>query len=179
MDSLPNRDTVAAFEARLGRPLTSVLIWLLAIAIALGALSVILGALRSTFTALQPLLPGARWTDWGFRIVVIILFVGGFWIIQAKVRTLQNVLEAQSALNEGTSAETISVADLDERFSQFQKRFEYVESKVGSPLHDLLVERLMEAQEAAAEAPVLSTAGAGPTDRRREGPSQHGAATAS
>src|SRR3989442_471327 len=45
MDQLPNRDTIAAFEARLGPRLTSVLIWLLAGALSLGALGVILGSL--------------------------------------------------------------------------------------------------------------------------------------
>jgi hypothetical protein len=92
MDMLPNRDTVAAFEQRLGKPLMSVLIWVLAVAIIFGSLGVIAASLRATFSALQPYLPTPAWADWAFRGGFIALLVTiGIWV-SVKLDRLERAL---------------------------------------------------------------------------------------
>src|SRR5687767_4758931 len=101
MDLLPNRDTVAAFEERLGKRRMSVLIWLLAIALAVASLGIIITAVRKTFEALQPIVPSAawsKWADWAFRVVVVALYAVGFWLIRQRVHKLEKRTDTDNAL---------------------------------------------------------------------------------
>jgi len=126
MDLLPNRDTVAAFEARLGRPVMTVLIWLLAGGLAIGSVSVTIGGLRSGFTALRPFLPGAGWIDWTFRGAVVLLLIGGFVAIMRRVQRLEATTSDRKAWN------------------RLEERLDYIENKVGGKLQDVLVERMVD-----------------------------------
>jgi hypothetical protein len=126
MDLLPNRDTVAAFEARLGRPVMTALIWLLAGGLAVASVSVIIGGLRSGFTALGPFLPGAGWVDWTFRGAVALLLIGGFVAIIRRVQRLEATTSDRKAWN------------------RLEERLDYIENKVGGRLQDVVVERMVD-----------------------------------
>lgn len=126
MDLLPNRDTVAAFEARLGKPLMTVLIWLLAGGLMVGSLAVILGGLRAAFTFMRPIVPGGLWIDWAFPGLVVALLVAGFIVIMRRVQKLEATTSDRRAWN------------------RLEERVDYIENKVGGKLHDMLVEQLLD-----------------------------------
>jgi hypothetical protein len=126
MDLLPNRDTVAAFEARLGWPVMTALIWLVAGGLAIGSVSVIIGGLRSGFSVLRSFLPGSGWIDWTFRGAVVLVLVGGFVAIMRRVQRLEATTSDRKAWN------------------RLEERLDYIENKVGGKLQDVLVERMVD-----------------------------------
>jgi ABC-type multidrug transport system fused ATPase/permease subunit len=151
MDGLPSRDTVAAFEARLGKPLMTVLIWLMAIAIGVGALGVIITGARAAYAFFYPMLPASSVISalQKFAVVAVLGFLATFSkyvaAILQKVRNIDRVDTNAQAIAEVLSAESQRVEDLIARFDRLEKRFNYVEDKVGSELFDLVLARAQHA----------------------------------
>ena len=126
MADLPGKDTIEALEARVGKGPMRALLCLLVLALAVGALGIVLGGLRNAFGALRPFLPNTGWTDWAFRIAVVLLFVGGFFEVFRRVRQLETVAADRR------------------QWDRLEERVDYMENKVGGKLQDVLVEQMLE-----------------------------------
>lgn len=148
MDTLPNRDTVAAFEARLGPKLMTVLIWLLAAGLAVGALSVIIAGVRGAWAFFYPLMPaGSWWTEFAVNIgaAIVATFLAVLVNYVAKVlKAVRRVAVSHEATVNVLGAESERVEMLTKRLDGIEGRFEYVEKKVGDELTDTLTKTLLE-----------------------------------
>jgi hypothetical protein len=151
MDLLPNRDTVAAFEARLGPGLMSVLIWLLATALAIGSIGIIFAGLRAVFNPLRPWLPGLGSNtslivlQWAATILPILFGALISWRLQQIQRNYQEFKTKVSdfnvaVINSGQNVES-RVDEALTKLTDVDERLRYIEEKVGDKLTDVLVER--------------------------------------
>lgn len=93
MPDLIGKDTEAVLEKHVGKTGTRVLVVLGAVAFAVLCLAIMVNAVRSTFTALRPIVPNAwpsLWTDWLFRgaVVAVSLIVG--WALLRRFRSVES-----------------------------------------------------------------------------------------
>lgn len=150
-DLLPNRDTVAAFEARLGKPLMSVLIWLLATALAVGAIGVIFTGLRSAFNPIRPWLPSLgsgpmlAVLQWAATLLPILFGFVISWRLQRIQKNYQEFKAKVSefnidVINSGQNVEGMAEKALV-KTADLEERLRYIEGKVGDKMTDMLVDR--------------------------------------
>jgi hypothetical protein len=153
MDALPNRDTVAAFEARLGKPLTSVLIWLIAIAIACGAAGGIIASLTAAYRFFYPMLPASGWMAVAQRVAAAFAIALLYAISRsgvaalAKLRNIERVDTNAQAIAAVVAAEMQRTTDVLEQLKSVGERLAYIENKVGGELYDVMLQRLTQADE--------------------------------